>query len=305
MNPLEILGVSPGDPAELVKKQYRSLSLSYHPDKNKDPSAIGKFQEVQEAYKSICNNPSLLNPKKLEQSSGVGFIQIVLRVSVEDIYLKKEHTIVVDRLIVCLKCEGTGSRSGKKGLCSHCSGAGTLSGNVFKMLGTSNLCPVCGGSGRSDYDNCSVCLGNKYIIEKVYYNVVVDLKDYNKGFLVLKGCGNEHRPGKFGDIHVTLKVYHDTVLSIKDNEFICNVSITPAQKLIGDKKEISIYGKKVTYEVLPGGLEYLCYDKRSVKCERVIKFIYTEKPPRVIEETKALYEKIKKIEDVLGLINEF
>jgi len=35
---------------DIIKKQYRSLALLYHPDKNSDKGSTKKFQEIKEAY---------------------------------------------------------------------------------------------------------------------------------------------------------------------------------------------------------------------------------------------------------------
>ena len=50
----EILGVQETASPEEIKKAYRQLSLKYHPDKNpNDPSAVEKFQKVNEAYETL------------------------------------------------------------------------------------------------------------------------------------------------------------------------------------------------------------------------------------------------------------
>jgi curved DNA-binding protein CbpA len=36
-----------------LKRQYRLKALLYHPDKNKSPDAISRFQEVQESYEYL------------------------------------------------------------------------------------------------------------------------------------------------------------------------------------------------------------------------------------------------------------
>jgi molecular chaperone DnaJ len=46
----EALGLSKGASKEEIKKAYRKLAKTYHPDKNKDSGAETRFKEVQEAY---------------------------------------------------------------------------------------------------------------------------------------------------------------------------------------------------------------------------------------------------------------
>lgn len=40
---------------ELVKKQYKSLALKYHPDKNDSPEASEKFKVISQSYNNIIN----------------------------------------------------------------------------------------------------------------------------------------------------------------------------------------------------------------------------------------------------------
>ncbi|XP_071706325.1 uncharacterized protein [Rutidosis leptorrhynchoides] len=51
----EILGVGPATDDDTVKKQYRKLALSLHPDKNKSVGAEGAFQYVSEAWNLLSD----------------------------------------------------------------------------------------------------------------------------------------------------------------------------------------------------------------------------------------------------------
>ena len=53
----KVLGVKRNAQTNEIKKAYRSLTIKYHPDKNKgDPEASNKFAEINEAYE-ILNDP--------------------------------------------------------------------------------------------------------------------------------------------------------------------------------------------------------------------------------------------------------
>ena len=58
-DPYEVLGVSRGASDDEIKKAYRKLSRTYHPDANiNNPNkaeAEEKFKQVQQAYKQIMD----------------------------------------------------------------------------------------------------------------------------------------------------------------------------------------------------------------------------------------------------------
>jgi len=51
----ETLGVSENSSADEIKKAYRKLARKYHPDVNKDESAIDKFKEINAAYEVLSD----------------------------------------------------------------------------------------------------------------------------------------------------------------------------------------------------------------------------------------------------------
>ncbi len=51
----ETLGVSEGASSDEIKKAYRKLARKYHPDINKDESAIEKFKEINAAYEVLSD----------------------------------------------------------------------------------------------------------------------------------------------------------------------------------------------------------------------------------------------------------
>jgi molecular chaperone DnaJ len=52
----EVLGLSKGASKDEIKKAYRKLSKTYHPDINKEPDAADKFKEVKEAYETLSDD---------------------------------------------------------------------------------------------------------------------------------------------------------------------------------------------------------------------------------------------------------
>jgi len=53
----EILGVARDASAEEIRRAYRKLARTYHPDVNKEPGAEDRFKAVSEAYE-VLSDPS-------------------------------------------------------------------------------------------------------------------------------------------------------------------------------------------------------------------------------------------------------
>uniref|UniRef100_A0A672FXB9 J domain-containing protein n=1 Tax=Salarias fasciatus TaxID=181472 RepID=A0A672FXB9_SALFA len=82
-NPFEVLNLDPGASPSEIKKQYRVLSLKYHPDKGGDEAA---FMRIAKAYAALTNEQSRQNWETYGNPDGPG--DASLSFSVCDFFLQ-------------------------------------------------------------------------------------------------------------------------------------------------------------------------------------------------------------------------
>jgi molecular chaperone DnaJ len=76
----DTLGVQKGATQDQIKSAYRDLVLKFHPDRNKDPKAHTKMQEINEAYAVLSD------PQKRQQYDTYGPDQFGKVFTQEDIF---------------------------------------------------------------------------------------------------------------------------------------------------------------------------------------------------------------------------
>ena len=102
----EVLGVATGTFQREIREAFHRLAWEYHPDRNSDPSALARFEEICAAYR-VLTREKPPPPQNLEGPRSR-----------------------------CVKCQGTGYVSNQSvrrenmprlGVCIHCVGLGSLS----------------------------------------------------------------------------------------------------------------------------------------------------------------------------------
>ncbi len=255
-NYYQCLGVDKNCTEEDIKKAFRKLSKTHHPDKGGDSST---FQEINEANSVLSDktkketydvqSPHGKNPRRSNFSfedlfsGGNGFssfsgfqnimedldLNINIQVSLKEIYNNTEKTIKYKRYVPCSTCDATGfDEESSSTTCSNCGGNGV----VRDIFGRQFRCNHCNGTG-STKKACKRCNGDKLVLTDE--TMVIDFAYIAYGDTPKKiskrGFGNfsKQMRGNVGNFNVTLipitnsdyrqdgfNLYHTIKLSIRD-----------------------------------------------------------------------------------------
>ena len=160
----EVLGVARNATDEEIKRAFRKLAFKYHPDRNPDDGAEGKFKEVNEAYEVLSASDKRIAYDRFghggaEGLFGQGFegfnfggfgdifdaffggattatsqapqrgadLLYKLTITFEEAVFGYEKEIDILRTENCSLCQGIGSKPGSKpSRCPNCNGTGQV-----------------------------------------------------------------------------------------------------------------------------------------------------------------------------------
>lgn len=89
-NPFEILEIDESADDKTIKRAFRRLSVTYHPDKNSNPDAKAKFIKITKAYEALTDPIAKENFKKYGNPDGAGNMRIGIALP-PFVYDKKNH----------------------------------------------------------------------------------------------------------------------------------------------------------------------------------------------------------------------
>ena len=279
----ETLGVSRDATDDEIKRAYKKLARTYHPDLNPDDAdAEAKFKEVGAAYE-VLRDPQRRasydrygndGPPTDPFGGGLGDIfeaffgggsafgggqartgpprgedlEAHVDLDLTEVVFGADTEVSVRTAVRCEDCDGSGARSGTSPrTCDECGGSGhvrRLRQSVLGQMVTTGACGSCGGLGHVIDDPCPTCDAQGRTIENRTYAVEVPAGVDDGTTLRLSGRGAAGpRGGAHGDLYVHVHVRPHPTFRREGNDLVHDFYIPFTQ---------AVLGAELDYETLDG-----------------------------------------------------
>jgi len=283
------LGVDRDASFDDIKKAYRRLARTLHPDVNPDPKAQEEFKDITTAYE-VLSDPQKrqtydMGGDPLSQGGGgqnFGFGDIMdaffggggsrgprprmrqgqdaligLEVSLEEACFGTERDVTVETAVLCAQCSGSGCREGgRPTTCDICKGRGEVQHVTRSFLGqmmTSRPCGSCSGYGSVIKDPCRECAGDGRIRARKTIHVKVPAGVETGNRIQMSGQGEVGAGGgPAGDLFVEMVEIPHENLQREGNTLHLFVDIPMTSAALGCKVDVPTLDGERTIEIKPG-----------------------------------------------------
>lgn len=286
----EVLEVSRDASQEDIKRAYRRLARSYHPDANPhDSEAAEKFKELGEAY-SVLSDPSRRRDYDMFGTARVpagGFdpfdifasffggdpfgsfsarrggpqrgsdLILDFEVTLEDVVKGATKAVTIRNLQTCETCSGTGCAPGTSpSRCSRCGGSGAVKSvqrSIFGNIMTSFTCPQCHGEGEEIADPCRECNGEGRMerLDEIPLEIPPGVEDGVQ--IRMSGRGQAGpRGGGSGDLYVRVQVEPHPRFRRSGDDLVTGFEVPFTQAILGGAAEVETFDGTLEVKIPPG-----------------------------------------------------
>lgn len=185
-------------------------------------------------------------------------VRVTITITLDEAYMGGNRDISYDIDSPCEKCNGTGSKDGKKHECSYCNGTGFYKN--IKRQGMSTMiqqgpCPYCHGTGKGkSSESCPDCHGTGLKRQRVQENIEIPRGIFDGSAYAVPGFGSysTDKGGIRGDLIVQVRVAQHPIFRREGNDLIMDMKINLLEAWEGCKKEITnLNGVKYKMNIAP------------------------------------------------------
>eukprot|EP00887_Chlorella_sp_A99_P006673 scaffold3.g6673.t1 len=259
----ELLGVPPTAGRDEIKRAFRRLARTTHPDVNSEADAAQRFQEISRAFEVLTDD---LRRAEYDRSRrrwrgragraaaarpGAD-VRVTLSIDLAQAALGSIATVTAEVLGQCGLCGGSGRQPGREGVgpdCAMCRGAGevavTAGGGAAARLGRLRLlqaCPGCAGRGFPAARCCARCGGEGLARQPQTARVVVPAGVETGCVVRVHGQGNLGCPP--GDLLVSVQVREAEGISRQGQDLRSRLAVPLWDALLGGSATVAtLYGE--------------------------------------------------------------
>ena len=285
----QTLGVSKSVSKDELKKAYRKLAMTYHPDRNPDnKEAEAKFKEAKEAYEILNDEQKrqvydqygydALNGQGGKGGGGADFGDILgsvfgdmfggsgrtrarqgsdllynIKLSLEEAVSGTQQTIKVSTQVKCKPCHGSGEKKGSgKKTCGTCRGQGQVRIQQG-FLAAQQTCPNCQGAGEVIENPCNSCGGKGRVhdIKSLAVKIPPGVDNGDRIRLGGEGEAGEHGAPS-GDLFVEVNVRKHKIFRREGDDLYCEMPFSFTTAALGGELQVPTLTSKGNLKVPAG-----------------------------------------------------
>ena len=271
----EILGVEKTATPEDIKKVYRKLAMTNHPDKGGNEET---FKEIVEAYEYLSDADKRakydryghagpqqghdsvaeffrrngFGPNAKRQRKGPN-MNLTVKLTLEEIYSGVVKKFKYNRKVECTTCSNKGGTGTQ--VCQSCQGSGIVMEIIntpFGQMRNGVECHVCEGEGTTFETACTTCSGEGTVNKEELIDINAPSGVSDGMMFGMQGKGHSIKNGVSGDLVITImELRHDKYVR-NGNDLKAKIQLEYDQLILGDKVEVStIEGGKIRVQILP------------------------------------------------------
>ncbi|MEP7103928.1 MAG: molecular chaperone DnaJ [Candidatus Dojkabacteria bacterium] len=183
-------------------------------------------------------------------------LELTLQVEFLDAIFGKELEIEYKKRTKCDKCDGTGSKDGKKKTCHTCGGKGQIrqmQNTFFGSMQVVTECPTCHGTGQEISEKCYKCGGSGVTSQNESFKMNIPAGIPDGVTLKFSGRGNAGENGATsGDLYITIEVKSHPVLERRGDDIYMDKEIDVVTAVLGGEIKVPTVHGDVIMKVPSG-----------------------------------------------------
>lgn len=184
-------------------------------------------------------------------------INIIQKLTLEEIAEGVEKTITYKRYKTCPDCEGTGARTKSDyETCPQCKGTGEerkVSRSIFGQFINVSECPYCGGEGKIIKVKCPTCSGSGRVKADNILKVKIPAGVKNGNYIPLRGQGDSGSKGGInGDLYINIAEEPHPIFKRQDDDIIYDLLISIPDAVLGTEVKVPLLDGEKKIKIEPG-----------------------------------------------------